>query len=91
MAQSCNRAGESADAMLGSVTGSLSHKPWDMVLLLHTAQACLHSAAVPCFGRCSSHKCGPVEERAEKMKIDQISTKLAWQGWIEDRRQKTEE
>lgn len=54
-AQQRDPAGESADATLGSVTGRLAHKPWDMVFSLHTAQACLHSSAVSHFGCCSIH------------------------------------
>lgn len=81
MAQQCNPAVESAGATLGSITGILAHKPWDMVFLLlcPVLDAALH-------GR---HR--PVEESAEDTKVDKVCRKFDWQGKIEDRGYKTEE
>lgn len=56
MAQQRNPGGESADATLGSIAWNLAHQPWDMVFLFHTAQVCLHSAAVSRFGCCTSQE-----------------------------------
>jgi len=62
-----------------------------VVFLLHTAQACLHPAALSCFDAALHRRQGSVEEHAEETKIDQISRELDWQGKIVDRRHKKEE